>query len=224
MADIKLIPVIVPPGFILTAEQQELFDYFSRYLSHQGVARRFLGALRAFADQLNPEHICLTAHCLREIMTAIELRETASRPLGLNERFKQHLALIAVPRKEARRLLESGNVNLGYSPAVDYIRATEEFYGKFEEEQTIWNRRVEAVLLAIDPLFQYEDAGWRVRVVMEWRKLKDDFNRYAHSTPVEISVFEETFQRWITFMLARIRPKTNQHQMRIRESIRLFED
>lgn len=214
------VPVVVP----LKADQQDLLDYFSKEWTQDKLSSRFVGGIRVFADSANPERVCLTAHCLREIMNAMEERKSGKRLVGLNEQLRRHLRKVAGTRRATRELLEGGTVALDSAETMDYIRLSEDFYRAFESEQQVWNSRVETLLKSIDPLFEHEDAGWREQMVKDWRDLKDTLNRLAHSTPATPAKFETILGRWVSFLLARVRPKTSENQLQIRDSIRAFED
>ena len=209
-------------ALLLTNEEQIVHDYLAE--QWMGFERRFCGALRVLADPHNPERFCHAAHTLREIMTEMENR-FSGRHIPLGTRMKNHLANLASTRKAVSSFADSTSTGPpDIYAAVRYIEVNEAFLREYEGEQDVIRRRVENLLMEMDPAVKSSLPGWRARLSSEWRQIKESLVHVAHGDQVTESDFLSVKEKWVAFLIDRARPQTTADQNNILQLIAELEN
>ncbi len=143
----------------------------------------------------------------------------------LGSRMKKHVYDLKVVRKAVQNFVSvNGTEQADISAAVGYIKTNEFFLQSYETEQDSLRKRVENLLIEMDPAVRSSLPGWRARLSGEWREIKKFLVGVAHGSKVTESVFLDVTKRWVAFLVARARPQTTADQENILKIIAELEN
>jgi len=190
--------------------EQRLYDYLAS--ERPAFAPRFAGAIRVLGDVQNPERIRQAAHTMREIMTDLENTYT-ERHKDLSKRLSSLVAKLTPLRSAATKFTNLGKLTENeINNTRVYMAENEAFLNEYTNEQSVLNGRVEAVLSRIDAAFSNTGSGWRNGIVKEWRDFKDLLTKTAHGRAINDPDFILIKDRWVRFLVTRMRPETTANQ------------
>lgn len=214
---------INPPGPGEEGEGRRLPEQSSRsqevlrtLAEQEGRAARFYeGALRALADRANPVRAEMAAYALREL---IEELERQAGEIRRGPRLGDLLENLRDAWSEAARRSSDRGLADARDPA---IFAVDRFLEDVDAGQRRRRDRAQQALDGLDPVRRPNPPDTELARIEELLRFRDRFNDVLHSPEAtDFGTFDALVERFETFLLAILRPRTFEDLAEIDEILR----
>lgn len=199
-----------PTPVALTGRQLALFNALSAKNARLG--SMYLGALRVFADESNPDRLALAAHGLRELMEKMGPAlgvSGAMRGVGMTQKV-QALRKVWVASCEASVSFSDGQWGgeVIDDPLRDYLGTSDDLFRSMPEEARSRRSAAEEVLRHMDPLQGEMPEPIAAERVREWMDTWKFFERVCHHGEATEGQFDTRLDAFETLLQGYLVPET----------------
>jgi hypothetical protein len=208
--------------FQLSGKQRVLYDALcerdTQLANETGkkLADMYLGALRALADEHNPDRLSLAAHGIRELM------EKLARYLDVPTKTASPLKKPPSLKEKVQRLHDGWKLTMsqsgcytevddGWQGFIDnhllqFLRQTKNFFAWVENERPSKNQQTLAIMRQLDST-SLPSTILQLRVE-EWSYYQNYFTEVAHHSIESLHEFHTCLSALEQFLFERLRPQT----------------
>jgi hypothetical protein len=182
-------------AFSLSSRQQRVYDALMGKTSE--CAKMYLGAIKVWSDDGNPEKLCLAAHSLRELMNNIgpyldvplpnpELKKAQG---GLNEKFGTIAKKLSKAEKSNNWTKKgwSGAIHPSTKSLLTEIQTCVKWRSQNEKFRKV---KADAIMCKFDPLHSALPKAIQSLHVEAWERTRSYFVRVAHHAETNASEFD----------------------------------
>ena len=194
----------------LDGQQKALYDALSN--KNSLLSDMYLGALKVFKDETNPDRFSLSAHNMRELMD----KAPPYMDVGLKDPYSSEKMSNKVDNleKEWNRLIK-GVKKIDDCNKLDkvrlekFLKACGKFFNWFKESRPKLKKKIAKLIRTLDPTGLPLPSPIEELRVNEWGLIRDYFLHVCHhDKPTNIVEFESWLHAMERFFLDRLQPQT----------------